>query len=201
MQGIEGRIDLGLTLDATGDVTNVEVISATAPQFSDEATEAARHWHFRPAMRSGQPVADKIRFPVVFVSEYGNGRMPADSPLASLVYIDGVYYTVGADGKMTPAEVSVTALERPKPWFDADLLEGKPAQALVGFTVDQEGKVVDPKIVESSNPKLNDAVLEAVRFWQFVPQIRKGKPVTKPVQVPFKIDPPSPEVPAPSGGE
>jgi protein TonB len=47
----------------------------------------------------------------------------------------------------------------------------------VEFTVDSEGNVAGVKVVEGSNPKLDELALSAARRWKFSPATRCGKPV------------------------
>ncbi len=51
----------------------------------------------------------------------------------------------------------------------------------VSFTVDAQGRVVNPTIQSSSNPALNQPTLDAIKQWRFEPGTRGGK------RVPFKM--------------
>ena len=59
-------IDLVLSLDANGAVTNVTVENPAGHGFDEAATEAAKKLEFEPARRNGTPVASKIRHRYVF---------------------------------------------------------------------------------------------------------------------------------------
>lgn len=187
MDGIEGRVDLQLAIDANGDVVDVAVAGSTAPQFQQFAVAAAKEWKFTPALRDGQPIGVRVPFPVPFVSEFGSGGMPANSPLARLVSIRGTIYTVDANGRYVLANAEVTPLLRPMPSFDG--AGDKELRVVLGFTVDPEGQVVDPQVVESSSTEFDRVALMAVRFWQFLPQIREGKPVASKVKLPLVFNP------------
>ena len=55
--GIEGKFKARITVAASGEVANVEILSSVDPGF-DAAIEAAlRRWRFKPAMACGKPVA------------------------------------------------------------------------------------------------------------------------------------------------
>jgi protein TonB len=55
--GIEGKFKARVTVAASGEVSNVEILAGIDPGF-DAAIEAAlRRWRFKPAMACGKPVA------------------------------------------------------------------------------------------------------------------------------------------------
>jgi len=65
LAGIEGDVLLYLTIDASGDVTAVQVVSGPHPDL-DEAARAAMFKHkFKPALKDGRPVTVK-RYPYYF---------------------------------------------------------------------------------------------------------------------------------------
>ncbi len=185
MQGMEGRIDLSLSISETGEVTNVEVLAATAPAFRDYAVAAAKDWRFIPARVDGKPVPVKAPFPVPFISEYGSGDLSIYSPLAPLSYIDGTFYAIGKDGRREPANVSVTPLIRVTPAFRRPEGEVKPLRVMLNFTVTEEGQVKDPVVTESSGTDFDQAALTALKYWQFLPQIRDGKAHASSVKLPI----------------
>jgi protein TonB len=59
-EGIEGKLKLKLIVGADGQVTNVEVLSAVAPELDAAAVAAVRLWRFKPAMMCGRPVAGGV---------------------------------------------------------------------------------------------------------------------------------------------
>lgn len=63
--GIEGRVVLHALIGADGRVRRVTVIRGN-PALSENAAEALRHWTFRPAKSSRQPVAVWIEVPFLF---------------------------------------------------------------------------------------------------------------------------------------
>jgi TonB family protein len=44
----------------------------------------------------------------------------------------------------------------------------------VAFVVDEEGDVVDPRVVESGGKIVDDAVVSAVRSWRYSPAVKRG---------------------------
>lgn len=64
--GIEGTVELEVTIDAKGKVTDVEVVRGLPLGLSDAAADAVRKWTYRPAKGPNGPVASRktvrIRF-------------------------------------------------------------------------------------------------------------------------------------------
>lgn len=187
MEGIEGQIVLALGIDNDGRVAKVEVFRSNLPQLNENALEAAKQWRFAPARRNGQPVSVVLPFPLQFVSEFASMGLSPDSPLANLTYMDGVYYSRSAQGRLTPANVPVTPLNRVNAVFDPAAIGDKEVTAVLRFRVDEQGRVVDPVVAQSSGTEFDQAALKAIRFWQFIPEIRDGKPQVQRVDLPFRL--------------
>jgi protein TonB len=65
--GEEGAVHLAVQVDARGRAVSVVVERSSGfPRLDRAATEAVRRWRFRPAMRSGVPVAASVTVPVRF---------------------------------------------------------------------------------------------------------------------------------------
>jgi protein TonB len=59
-EGIEGKLKLRLTVGADGQVVNVEVLSAVAPELDAAAVAAVKLWRFKPAMLCGKAVSGGV---------------------------------------------------------------------------------------------------------------------------------------------
>lgn len=55
------------------------------------------------------------------------------------------------------------------------------------FVVDEDGKVVNPKVEKTSNPGFDAPALEAVRQWKFEPGVRNGQKVRFKMRVPVRF--------------
>jgi len=55
--GIEGRLVLRVTVDATGQVSDIVVITGVDPALDAAAIATVKTWRFRPALACGKPVA------------------------------------------------------------------------------------------------------------------------------------------------
>ncbi len=78
------------------------------------------------------------------------------------------------------------ATAQPPPEYPADLRRRKvEGTVVVVFTVDRNGRVVQPTIEQSPHPQLASAALAAVRRWRFEPGRRQGRPVPFRMRVPI----------------
>jgi protein TonB len=62
--------------------------------------------------------------------------------------------------------------------------EGLSGEVLVDFVVDERGRVLNPRIVKSSNPMFDEPTLRAIARWQFEPGRRGGEVVKFRMTVP-----------------
>jgi TonB family protein len=56
-------------------------------------------------------------------------------------------------------------------------LNNEPGNVVLEFTIDEAGRVRDPRVVSSSNPAFEQPALTAVRDWRFEPARQNGQPV------------------------
>jgi protein TonB len=66
--GIEGTVELEVSIDATGKVTDVEVARGLPFGLSESAVDAVRRWTWKPARTASGPVASRKTVRVKFVT-------------------------------------------------------------------------------------------------------------------------------------
>jgi len=64
--GVSGVVNLSCLIDETGKVQDPKVESASDGAFRAPALEAIKKWTFRPALRDGVPVAQRVKIPFNF---------------------------------------------------------------------------------------------------------------------------------------
>ena len=69
--GIEGTVELEVSIDAKGAVTEVEVVRGLPLGLSEAATDAVHRWKYRPARTAAGPVASRKTVRVRFVLRSG----------------------------------------------------------------------------------------------------------------------------------
>ena len=138
--GIEGAVEVALTVLRDGGVGWVQVVRAEPRgYFEQAATEGVRRWRFAPALRDGEPVECRLRTRVRF-------RL---SDTAAT-------FAGGAAGG-APQPVYPPALLRER-------IEG---YVEVEYALDAEGRAGDARVVTAMpRGEFEQAALEAVRGWQ-----------------------------------
>lgn len=64
---IEGSVTLEFTVNAQGETEDISVVSSNPPRtFDREALRAVADWKFKPAMKNGQPVSQRLRHTIDF---------------------------------------------------------------------------------------------------------------------------------------
>lgn len=89
--------------------------------------------------------------------------------------------------------VSIKELDAPpkpvkqvQPAVPADLV-GVQASIQVGFLIDENGKVINTRIVKSTNNALDQVAMDCVAQWQFEAGKKNGNPVAVRVVVPMRF--------------
>ncbi len=78
----------------------------------------------------------------------------------------------------------------PAPEYPAKLrTAGVKGEVLIGFKISPTGRVLEPHIVEATDPSFGDAALSAARQWRFLPMVRDGRPRASAAEMPFVFEP------------
>jgi len=193
MEGVEGQVVLQFVIDRMGRVIHPTVSASTVPEFNQYALEAARDWRFLPALEDGKPIDMEVSYPVSFYSEKGSVSVAPGSFFSRLDLIFDTYYLDGPDG-YEKAEFEVTPIYRQVPTRPTDS-EGNPitGRVLLSFTVTTDGHVRDARVLESTNTELEMPALTAIKYWRFIPRIRKGQSTEARVNQPISFSIPDSE--------
>ena len=57
---VHGAVKVSFLVDARGNVTDPVVVRANDARLAESAVDAVRNWKFKPALRSGEPVARRV---------------------------------------------------------------------------------------------------------------------------------------------
>jgi protein TonB len=81
-------------------------------------------------------------------------------------------------------------LVNPQPIYPSQM-RGKKVEGIVSviFVVDEQGKVVEPRIEKSSHPAFERPALDAVRQWKFEPAVKAGQRVSCRMRAPLRFQP------------
>lgn len=158
--GEKGMVILELLVNPDGRVAEALVTSSTDARLSTCAAAAALKWTFSPPRKSGVPVYARIRVSMGF----GPGEFGSDDKAG-----------------FTPPEVTFQA--RPEYPFSLRL-SGVKGEVLAEFTVDPEGRVIQPEVIRSTHPDFEAPTIEALLQWRFRPGTRNGHTVYVHMEVP-----------------
>lgn len=67
--GVSGTVTVMFTVDTSGRVAEVSIVSSSRPEFEEPAMRAVSHWRFEPGKRHGRPTAFRMTIPLNFVLE------------------------------------------------------------------------------------------------------------------------------------
>jgi TonB family protein len=111
-QGIQADVVLRLTIDATGKVTQAEVIEPAGRGFDEAARAASLQFRFEPATRAGKPVPVRILYKYSFTLTEVAQPEPAPEPGAPRApkpgNLGGWLRIAGTNVPLAGAEVEVT---------------------------------------------------------------------------------------------
>lgn len=77
------------------------------------------------------------------------------------------------------------AVYQPSPLITGEMRRKAPGTVYILFTVDERGRVVEPRVQQSTDPVFEKSALSAVKQWQFEPGKRGGKSVRFRMRVPI----------------
>jgi vitamin B12 transporter len=101
--GLAAHVDLDMTIDATGRVTDVRAVAPAGNGFDEAAVEAARKFVFEPARRGSQAIPARIRYRYVFA-------LPAEpAPLPTTGDLEGRVLARGQDQAIAGATVTLVS--------------------------------------------------------------------------------------------
>ena len=96
---------------------------------------------------------------------------PNERPAGSLY--GSLYYGKATGPEVRPA-LPVVARD---PAIGSDLSNGIAGDVVVEVTIDEQGKIVELKLVQGLAQNIDQLVLTAVAKWQFLPATRNGTPI------------------------
>jgi len=83
--------------------------------------------------------------------------------------------SVSALNPVSAAVMDAKPISQPAPTYSSNLraacIEG---QVVVSFTITAKGDVINAQVVSSTDRKLDESALEAVRLWKFEPATKDG---------------------------
>lgn len=190
---LQGEAWLALSVDAEGRLQDVLVTGYTRREFADEAAEALRRWHYKPAKVHGEtvPVVREIHFTFTRTGVVVDNISGLDMLAREVDRFNRNQpaYRARTLKELDHIPVPITVVQ---PSYPETVAEGKTVAVTVEFYIDETGAVRLPAVLERTSSELAYRALEAVRAWKFEPPVRNGKPVLVLTRQEFHFMPPKP---------
>lgn len=172
----EGRVIVEFVVEADGRVSREKVQKSSDGQFDDAALTAVRQWKFGPGVEEGQPAAMAMVVPVMFtLAQLTQKQVPLQPPDADLprpMIVEPAQAMSGID-----------------PDYPAELEERRlPGEVNIEFTVDQEGRARQPRVLWASHPAFVETALRALEKAEFMPAHQGPLPKVSKMQYPVAFD-------------
>ncbi|MCZ6671472.1 MAG: energy transducer TonB [Verrucomicrobia bacterium] len=170
--GKGGKVILQFAVDEEGNVLNPKVIESSRASLLTSSIKALYAWTFSPGRKDGQPVKTGLQVAVDFL-----GRETAFNLVSASDYVLFPIPKRREAVELDALNKWPESIKRVQPKYDAGLKKrGVEGTVVVWFVIDEQGKVINPQVAESSHPSFAAASLEAVLLWEFSPGLLEGKP-------------------------
>lgn len=113
------------------------------------------------------PPVSKVESDTETIAALAPNERPAGSPYGSL------YYGTATGPEVRPA-LPIVARD---PAVGSDLMGQIAGDVVVEVTIDEQGKIVELKLVQSLAQNIDQLVMAAVAKWQFLPATKNGTPI------------------------
>lgn len=164
------------TTDLTLQAVDTAKLEAPDPPPEPEPEEETQEEEQPPELTESAPPLDLSQLELALNPGFSDGWLGGDFAVKLNTVVAG---RDEAESLFTMAELDQKPriIYEPGPTITRQVRENAPGKVYVIFVVDQNGRVVNPKIEKSSNPVFEKPVLSAIRKWKFEPGKRGGKPV------------------------
>lgn len=160
--GIEGSVEVEIIIGEDGTVSQARVVRSANPIFDDAALNAAEQWLFtKPATG---PVTRTVEL------TFSLSRGTVGTPRVK-VGADADAVRIGGNIR-TPTKIKHVAPIYPPIARSA----GVAGMVILEVLIDRDGRVIDAEVLRSI-PLLDQAAIDAVMQWTFVPTTRNGVPI------------------------
>ncbi len=154
-----GKVDTTIVVDEFGYVAYAKVEKASHPELGERVLQSLYQWKFKPGLQNGRGTLCKTRQSFTFTN--GKGSI---------------------DKEELDALPEIVSSPRPKLKSSLAKLNG---YVLMHMRIDRAGNVIEARVMESTNEKLEKPTIEASMGWKFKPGEKRGLPVESTIVIPF----------------
>jgi TonB family protein len=171
-----------VSLNETGGVTDVRILSSSLPEFGLALAAAVQGFAYSPGLANGKIVPGTMEFSQDFdVSDFH--PQEAERLLAMEAKPGLIHRISELDARPHPR--TMWAPLYPSALISSSVL----GNSVVECLIDEKGAVCLPRVVSASQPEFGYAAVQAIGSWTFDPPTIHGQPVVARVRVPFKFKP------------
>lgn len=172
-----GEARVAISLDHTGALTDVLVVSYSQAAFAEAAERAIREWRYVPMRVLDEHVATQAVLVFTFEGRGVVVNIDATSDLTAhvLSFVRSRQYGPCPLSRLDRIPTPVQFVEPAYgSWFVDHGVKGR---AVVEFFIDENGSVRVPAVISSDFWELGVLAMEAVRQWRFEPPTSRGRRV------------------------
>ncbi|HVU18085.1 MAG TPA: energy transducer TonB [Candidatus Didemnitutus sp.] len=172
----EGEVQVVLSVDAEGKLTDLLVVSYTNPAFAEAVEKVLPTWTYDPARLHGRAQAGRVDIDIKFSSEVNIfvvnlGWHYWENVTGGHRFVYKTYKLSDLDRIPTPAHVV-------RPGLPNGAAPSSDRTVTVEFFIDEYGRVRVPTVDRTeASDSYAAAAIAAVEQWKFEPPVRHGKPV------------------------
>jgi TonB family protein len=187
--GRPGTARIRYVVGPGGSVVDLEVVSASAPEFGAAALAAIETWTFKPATREEGTACMALLGETFEFLPGGSSSVVVTNAARAIIGAEAAELKVvvamrDLDG--VPERVSVKQPVFPR----SQVGKADKGTAMIEFYIGPRGKVLLPRIVSASEPEFGYAAAQAVSEWSFHPPKAGGLPVITQARIPIRFEAP-----------
>jgi TonB family protein len=178
--GITGGARVNFTVSLRGEVIDVSVDEATAPEFGAAVAAAIGSWRFKPLRRAQEVVGGQFSFTWKFTAPRAEGHAQRLIAMRER----GEAFAGPRQLDRPPEPLFLRAPVHPAVYLGTDSGAGN---ADVEVIIDRDGRVCLPRVVAASKPEFGWAAATAVSQWCFATPRKDGQPVDVRAVIPVEF--------------
>lgn len=168
-----GKATARLHINPAGQVSSVDIVEATRPEFGFALQAAMEECTFVPAMRAGTAVPCSVLRTEEFESTLDSDTPPRMTTLCQVLRLSGADRAV--ESRMLDKPLALRHGSKPR--FPASIDPATTGTVELTIYIDPDGFVRQVGVVNASAPAFTHAAVQAVSGWVFDPPRKDGRPV------------------------
>lgn len=169
-------LDYNFLLNESGTIEKVVIVRSESEKIDNIVLNAIKDWQFKPGRKDGKDVKSQFRWKFY----YGGDK--AIKPIN-----EGIYFV--AVQKMPELIGGLYSIQKNIIYPEIAKRAGIEGKVYVLAFIDEQGDVVNARIIKGIGAGCDEAALQAVKLVKFKPGQQEGKPVKTQVSIPivFKL--------------